>query len=47
VGVAGDKVLLVGGGRVDIRDRASGKRLALTEPFRGRPTWSACPAATW
>jgi sugar lactone lactonase YvrE len=35
VGVAGDKVLLVGGGRIDVRDRVSGRRLSQSEPFRG------------
>lgn len=34
-GVQGDRVYLVGGGRIDVRDRASGKRLSLSEPFRG------------
>lgn len=35
VGVEGDRVLLVGGGRIETRDRASGRRLSVSEPFRG------------
>ena len=33
--VVGDKVLLVGGGRIDTRDRATGKRVSVSDPFRG------------
>src|SRR5207342_3051278 len=47
VAVAGDKVLLVGGGRVDVRDRVSGKRLSLSEPFRGATDVVGLPGGDW
>ena len=47
VGVAGDKVLLVGGGRVDVRDRATGKRLSLSEPFRAPTDVVGLPGGDW
>ncbi len=34
VGLAGDKVLLVGAGRIETRDRIGGERLSVSEPFR-------------
>ncbi len=47
VGMAGDKVLLVGGGRVDVRDRVTGKRLSLSEPFRGPTDVVGLPNGDW
>lgn len=47
VGVAGDKVLLVGGGRIDVRDRVSGKRLSLSEPFRAPTDVVGLPNGDW
>ena len=34
VGMAGDRVLLVGAGRIETRDRVTGRRVAVSEPFR-------------
>lgn len=34
VGVDGDRVLLVGGGRIETRDRAGGRRISVSEPFK-------------
>jgi len=47
VGVAGDRVLLVGGGRVDVRDRISGKRVIQSEPFRGATDVVGLPNGDW
>lgn len=47
VGVAGDQVLLVGGGRVDVRDRATGRRLSLSEPFRAPTDVVGLPGGDW
>lgn len=47
VAVAGDRVLLVGGGRVDVRDRASGRRLSLSEPVRGATDVVGLPGGDW
>jgi sugar lactone lactonase YvrE len=47
VGMAGDKVLLLGGGRVDVRDRVSGKRVTLSEPFRGATDVVGLPNGDW
>ncbi|WP_293678207.1 SMP-30/gluconolactonase/LRE family protein [uncultured Phenylobacterium sp.] len=47
VGVAGDKVLLVGGGSIDVRDRLTGKRLSISEPFAGPTDVVGLPNGDW